>query len=120
MFILKSILQPIQSIFQKSSERSKLLTAVILEILLPVRSSRSSQILRVLQLIFGFKINRRHFYTFMTSPKLPWDEQWQCVWKLIPLSLTDGRLLLATDDSSNPKTVKKFMPAIIITTMRLK
>ena len=43
----------------------------------------------------------------MASPKLPWSRLWLCVWRLIPSPLTDGRLLLAADDSVNPKTGKR-------------
>jgi hypothetical protein len=43
----------------------------------------------------------------MASPKLPWEILWQTIWKLIPLPTTDGRIILAADDSMNPKTGKK-------------
>ena len=43
----------------------------------------------------------------MASPKIPWQRLWQCLWKLIPEPLTNGRLLLALDDYINPKTGKK-------------
>jgi hypothetical protein len=44
---------------------------------------------------------------FMAWPKLPWDRIWALLWRSIPQPLTDGRLLLALDDSLNPKTGKK-------------
>ena len=106
MFILKSILDPIQSEFQKSQFRGKLFVAALLAILLPVIGSRSSQLLGIIKSAFGFKITRRSFYIMMASPKLPWMRIWQCLWKLIPSPLIDGRLLLAADDSVNPKTGK--------------
>lgn len=43
----------------------------------------------------------------MASPKIPWNRLWQALWKTIPCPQTDGRLLLALDDSINPKTGKK-------------
>jgi hypothetical protein len=106
MFILKTIVDSIQVIFQKSSVRGKWLTGILLAIIFPMSGSRSSQILRFLKTILGFCITRRSFYIFMVSPKLPWDKLWQCIWKLILSSLTEGRLLLAADDSINPKTGK--------------
>ena len=44
---------------------------------------------------------------FMASVKLPWTRVWEVLWRAIPDPLTDGRLLLALDDSINPKTGKK-------------
>ena len=43
----------------------------------------------------------------MASNKLPWDKIWVKLWDTIPAPLTDGRLLVALDDSINPKTGKK-------------
>jgi len=45
----------------------------------------------------------------MASNKLPWDKLWVKLWDTIPDPLTDGRLLVALDDSINPKPVKKFL-----------
>jgi hypothetical protein len=42
----------------------------------------------------------------MGSKRLPWKALWQTLWRLIPNPLTDGRLVLALDDSLNPKTGK--------------
>jgi len=42
----------------------------------------------------------------MASTKIPWQRLWTRLWKMIPNPLTEGRLLLATDDSINPKTGK--------------
>jgi hypothetical protein len=44
----------------------------------------TSNLLRTLQLLFGFDLGRRRFYTFMASPKLPWDRLWPVLWGLIP------------------------------------
>ena len=43
----------------------------------------------------------------MASVKLPWTRMWEMLWRAIPSPLCDGRLLLALDDSINPKTGKK-------------
>jgi hypothetical protein len=60
-----------------------------------------------MQTFFGIEISKRRFYTFMASNKLPWDKLWIKLWNTIPDPLTDGRLLVALDDSINPKTGKK-------------
>jgi hypothetical protein len=57
--------------------------------------------------LFGLTINRRRFYTFMASNKLPWNTLWRSLWSMIPDPLTDGRLLIAVDDFINPKTGRK-------------
>ena len=106
MFILKSIFDPIQSEFRKSQHRGKLFVAALLAILLPAVGSRSSQLLLIIKSAFCFKVTHRGFYIMIASPKLPWLRLWQCLWRLIPSPLTDGRLLLAADDSVNPKTGK--------------
>ena len=36
--------------------------------------------------------------------KLLWDALWETLWRAIPSPVVDGRLLLALDDSINPKT----------------
>jgi hypothetical protein len=43
----------------------------------------------------------------MASVKLRWKEVWEVLWRAIPDPLTDGRLMLALDDSVNPKTGRK-------------
>jgi len=80
----------------------------IIAIIVPFTSSKTSNILRCLNTLFGFSgIWRKRFYTFMASPKIPWKRLWMTLWKMIPDPLTDGRLLLALDDYVNPKTGKK-------------
>ncbi|MEZ4549908.1 MAG: transposase [Desulfobacterales bacterium] len=49
----------------------------------------------------------KRYYTFMASPKLPWQALWRRLWQMIPNPLTNDRLLLALDDYINPKTGKK-------------
>jgi len=43
----------------------------------------------------------------MALVKLPWDAVWEALWRAIPITLVAGRLLLALDDSINPKTGTK-------------
>jgi hypothetical protein len=42
----------------------------------------------------------------MASVKLRWERVWEALWRAIPSPLVEGRLLLALDDSINPKTGK--------------
>jgi hypothetical protein len=67
----------------------------------------SANLLRSLQTLFGLDLNRRRFYTFMASPKLPWERLWRVLWGLIPAPLTDGRLVVVLDDFINPKVGRK-------------
>ena len=81
---------------------------MIIAIIIPFTSSKTSNILRCLNTLFVFTgIRKKRFYTFMASPKIPWRRLWQSLWKMIPDPLTDDRLLLALDDYINPKTGKK-------------
>jgi hypothetical protein len=75
---------------------------------MPFTSSKTSNILRCLNSLFGFTgIAQKRFYTFMASPKIPWNRLWPTLWKMIPEPVTNGRLLLAVDDYINPKTGRK-------------
>lgn len=105
MFILRSLLRPLQKEFS-GKDRGRWFVYTLLSIILPFTGSRASNVLRSLTELFGFEITRRRFYTFMGSPKLPWERLWQVVWKLIPSPATEGRILLAGDDSINPKMGK--------------
>jgi hypothetical protein len=111
MFILHDILEKLKNEFpqsKKAQERSIWFVYTIIAIIVPFSSSRTSNILRCLKTLFGFdRIRRKKFYTFMASPKIPWQRLWQTLWKTIPRPLTGGRLLLALDDYINPKTGKK-------------
>jgi hypothetical protein len=57
--------------------------------------------------LFGLEIEESCYYTFMASKKLPWHRLWATLWRLIPDPVTEGRLLVALDDSINPKTGQK-------------
>jgi len=111
MIILHDILEKLKSEFaqsRKGSERGIWFVYTIVAIIIPFTSSKTSNILRCLNTLFGFTgIRKKRFYTFMASPKIPWKPLWQTLWKMIPDPQTDGRLLLALDDCINPKTGKK-------------
>ena len=111
MFILYDILGKLKNEFahsRKGDERGIWFVYTIIAIIIPFTSSKTSNIFRCLKTIFGFTgIRKKRFYTFMASPKIPWDRLWKTLWKMIPCPKTDGRLLLALDDFINPKTVNK-------------
>jgi len=111
MFILHEILAKLKNEFalsRKGPERGSWFVYTILAILVPFTSSKTSNILRCLNTLFGnSNINKKRFYTFMASPKIPWQRLWQRLWQMIDNPLTDGRLMLALDDYINPKTGKK-------------
>jgi hypothetical protein len=110
MFILHDILKPLQNEFSSSklgSHRSRWFVYALLSFIIPFTNSISSNILRCMHAFFGIDINKRRFYTFMASTKLPWDKLWSKLWDTIPDPLTDGRLIVALDDFINPKIGRK-------------
>lgn len=110
MFILNDLLASLKPVFpntENGRERSLWFSYTLLAILVPLTSARTSNLLRSLKTLFGLSISKRRYYTFMASPKLPWDTIWAHIWKRIPTPLTEGRLIAALDDSINPKTGKR-------------
>ncbi len=111
MLILHDLLKKLKNEFsnsRKGNERGTWFIYTLLAIIIPFTSSKTSNLLRCLKTVFGFAgIRKKRFYTFMASPKIPWQRLWQCLWRLIPEPLTNGRLFLALDDCINPKTGKK-------------
>ena len=111
MHILHSLLNELKEEFaqsRKGQERGPWFIYTILGIILPFTSSKSSNLLRTLKVLFGFSdIQKKRYYTFMASPKIPWGRLWSRVWKMIPSPQTNDRLLVALDDFINPKTGKK-------------
>ncbi len=110
MFVIRDILQPLQNDFSFTSlgkERSRWFSYILLAFIIPFTTSISSNILRCINTLFGLSVNRRRFYTFMASNKLPWSRLWPQLWNMIPNPATDGRLLVALDDFINPKTGRK-------------
>jgi hypothetical protein len=110
MTILQHLGTQLQSLFpanEHGQERAQWFLLALQSILLPITASRTSNLLRTIATVFGWRLDQTRFYTFMASPKLPWDRVWALLWRSIPDPLTQGRLLLALDDSLNPKTGKK-------------
>ena len=111
MIILHDILEKLKNEFalsRKGGERGIWFIYTIVAIIVPFTSSKTSNLLRCLKGLFGFAgIRKKRYYTFMASPKIPWQRLWQCLWKMIPAPLTDDRLIVALDDYINPKTGKK-------------
>ena len=110
MFILRDLLTPLQASFSNTSlgrQRAHWFVFTLLAVIVPFTSSMTSNLLRSLQTLFGLDVNRRRFYTFMASSKLPWEGLWQCLWGQIREPAVAGRLLVALDDSINNKTGRK-------------
>jgi hypothetical protein len=111
MLILNNLLKKLKDEFSNSRKADELGTwfvYTLLAIIIPFTSSKTSNLLRCLNTLFGFSgIRKKRFYRFMASPKIPWQRLWECLWKLIPEPLTNGRLILVLDDYMNPKTGKK-------------
>lgn len=111
MHILQSLLNELKKEFTWSrigNERGSWFICTLLAIIVPFTPSRTSNLLRCLEIFFGFVgIKKKRYYTFMASPKIPWKGLWSRVWHMIPDPETNGRLLIALDDFINPKTGKK-------------
>jgi len=111
MHILHSLFDELKREFiwsRKGKERSSLFIYTLLAIIIPFTSSKTSNLFRILETLFGFVgIKKKRYYTFMASPKIPWKSLWARIWHMIPNPKTDGRLLIALDDFINPKTGKK-------------
>ena len=111
MLILHDILGKLKNEFahsRKGDERGTWFIYTLIAIIIPFTSSKTSNLLRCLKSLFGFTdIRKKRYYTFMASPKIPWQQLWKGLWKMIPEPLTNDRLLLALDDYINPKTGRK-------------
>ena len=108
--ILRAVANDIQSLFPDTGsgqERVRWFILTLKAIIVPITASRTSNLLRAIETLFGVSIAEWRYYTFMASVKLPWERLWTLLWRAIPDPLTDGRLLLVLDDSINPKTGKK-------------
>ena len=114
MAILPTVASDFQFLFpltDKGQERFHWFLLTLKAILVPITVSRTSNLLRAIETLFGVSIAQWRYYTFMASVKLPWDGVWEALWRAIPSPLVAGRLLVGLDDSINPKTGKKMLPA---------
>jgi len=110
MSILPALARQFQPLFphtENGQERFHWFLLTLKAILVPITVSRTSNLLRAIETLFGVSIAQWRYYTFMASVKLPWDAVWEALWCAIPSPLVAGRLVLALDDSINPKTGKK-------------
>jgi hypothetical protein len=110
MSILPTLARDCQFLFpltDNGQERFHWFLLTLKAILVPITVSRTSNLLRAIETLFGVSIAQWRYYTFMASVKLPWDGVWEALWRAIPSPLVAGRLVLALDDSINPKTGKK-------------
>ena len=112
MIILHDILGKLKNEFahsRKGDERGIWFVYTIVAIIIPFTSSKTSNILRCLNTLFGFTgIRKKRFYTFMASPKIPWKPLWQSLWNMIPRSVYKwqiavgaGRLYQSQDGKEN-------------------
>ncbi|WP_440993528.1 hypothetical protein, partial [Cysteiniphilum litorale] len=95
MDTLQPLLDHLQALFKRSTQKGRLFSAVILAMIIPIGSGISSQIYRKLVQIVGYSLSKTRFYRFMASKCFNWDVIWKAIFKLIPLPLTDGRLIIA-------------------------
>jgi len=110
MSILATLARDCQCLFPRTDngqERCRWFLLTLKAILVPITVSRTSNLLRAIETLFGVSIAQWRYYTFMASVKLPWDALWEALWRAVPSPLVAGRLLLALDDSINPKTGKR-------------
>jgi hypothetical protein len=110
MPILPALARDFQFLFPLTAhgrERFHWFLLTLKAILVPITVSRTSNLLRAIETLFGVSIAQWRYYTFMASVKLPWDGVWEALWRAIPSPLVAGRLLVGLDDSLNPKTGKK-------------
>lgn len=109
MPILPILARNFQSLFpltDHGQERFGWFVLTLQAIVVPITVSRTSNLLRAIETLFGVGIAEWRYYTFMASVKLPWEWVWEALWRAIPSPLVEGRLLLGLDDSINPKTGK--------------
>jgi len=109
MSIICSLGQAFQTLFpatENGRERCRWFMLTLQAIIVPITASRTSNLLRAIETLFGVSIAQWRYYTFMGSVKLPWEQLWARLWSLIPSPLTDGRLVMLLDDSINAKVGK--------------
>jgi len=76
MAILPALARQFQFLFpltDKGQERFRWFLLTLKAIPVPITVSRTSNLLRAIETLFGVRIAQRRCYTFMASVKLPWD-----------------------------------------------
>jgi hypothetical protein len=107
LHILANEWQPLFRARRTDRQRFRWFLLTLQAIIVPVTVSRTSNLLRGIAILFGVDIAEWRYYWFMASKRLPWQAIWETLWRAIPSPLTEGRLLVALDDSLNPKTGKR-------------
>ena len=109
MHILHDILSKLQHNFSNTTQgkkRSIWFVYTLVSVIIPFTNSITSNLLRSIQTLFGLSIESQRYYAFMASNTLLWRALWKTLMSLIPNPKTAGRIILALDDSINPKTGK--------------
>jgi len=99
MSILPILARDFQFLFPRTirgQERFHWFLLTLKAILVPITASRTSNLLRAIETLFGVSIAQWRYYTFMASVKLPWARVWEALWRAIPSPLVAGRLLLGS------------------------
>ena len=107
MPILPALANELKCLFpstDKGQQRWRWFMLTLQAILVPITASRTSNLLRAITTLFGVQLGQSPYYAFMASVNLRWKEVWEVLWRAIPNPLTGGRLVIALDDSVNPKT----------------
>ena len=76
MTILRTLVRDFQFLFPltpNGQERFHWFVLTLIAILVPITVSRTSNLLRAIETLFGVSIAQWRYYTFMASVKLPWD-----------------------------------------------
>lgn len=110
MFILRDILLPLQDHFYVTNlgrERASLFVYILLSIIVvPFTSSMTSNVWRCLDTLFRFEVKQTllHLHGLFNYAVVG---AVKTVWGLIPSPETEGRILVALDDSISTKVGKK-------------
>ena len=88
MSILVTLAREFQLLFPRSAsgqERSRWFVLTLQAILVPITISRTSNLLRAIETLFGVSIAQWRYYTFMASRKLPWEALWRVLWRAVTI-----------------------------------
>ena len=87
MSILRTLARDFQCLSpltDNGQERFHWLVVTLKAILVPITVSRTSNLLRALETLFGMRIAEWRYDTFMASVKRPWVGLWEALWRAIP------------------------------------